>query len=64
MGSRTSLLPSSSVLSFSVFLMMLSSNFSTSSSAASSRCLNLQREKCRTINTQAFRGFYFVYTGT
>jgi hypothetical protein len=63
MGSRTSVLLSSSVLPFPIFLMTLSSNFSTSSSAASSRCLNLQREKSGTMNTQAFRRCYFVRTG-
>jgi hypothetical protein len=32
--------------------MTLSSSFSTSSSAASSRCLNLQRANSETLNTQ------------
>jgi hypothetical protein len=62
-GSRTSALLSSSVLPFPVFLMTLSSRFSASSSAASSRCLNLQWEKSGTLNTRFFRGCYFVYKG-
>jgi hypothetical protein len=63
MGSRTSVLLSSPILPFPTFLMTLSSNFSTSSSVASSRCLKLQRENSGTLNTQAFRGYYFEYTG-
>ena len=53
-GSRTSVLLPSSFLSFPVLLMTLSSSFSTSSSAASSRCLNLQRANSETLNTQVF----------
>ena len=63
MGSRTSTLLSSSVLPFPVFLIILSSTFSASSSAASSRCLNLQWEKSGTMNTHFFRGCYFVCKG-